>query len=60
MAKKFKSSMEGAKHHYMRTSFWMKSENHWWESDLIGPATKKRFRTMVENDLKKHRNHATI
>lgn len=55
-----KGSINGSIHPYLRTSFWMKIENWWWESDYVGPKTKKRYRSMVAEMVEKHRNAATL
>jgi hypothetical protein len=60
MKKRNRGSVEGEKAPYLRTSFWMKPENHWLEEPVIGENTKKRYRKMVQKMFEKHRNTATI
>lgn len=53
-------SVEGQKHPYLRLNFWLKEENQWYESQLVGPKTKERYRKLINDWINKKRNVSNL
>lgn len=62
MAKKHKSrgSAEAEKHPYLRLSFWLRSENQFWERETYSEETKQRFRDILQRWAESQKNLSTI
>lgn len=47
-------------HPYLKTTFWMDSENHYWERDVYSEKTKEQMREWVAEKVKNEKHIANL
>jgi hypothetical protein len=54
------ASKNSGQHPYMRTDFWMLSQNHFWNNSLYSDKAKRYFTNWLNKLVNAHKNPSTI